>query len=69
MRQVSEAEYGRVILSIARPNLDGSPRAIPDAPHKVFMDGPTQVAEYVVEGRVVARHTSRMNQGSKFFIE
>lgn len=69
MRQVTEDEHGKVILSLAKPNPGGFPRVIPDAPDKVYMRGATQVADYLHAGRVVARHESRMGQGSKFFIE
>ncbi len=65
--KVSEAEYNRFILSIARPNTDGTARVVADVPY-VRQDGPTQIAEYRADGRVIARHTSAMNRGSSYYI-
>ena len=66
--KVSEAEYASFILSIARPNPNGTARVVADVPY-VRQDGPTQIAEYrAADGRVIARHTSAMNRGSSYYI-
>jgi hypothetical protein len=56
MKQVSEGEYVSFILSLARPNPNGFPRQVPDPATRVFMRGAVSVAEYEVNGKVVARH-------------
>jgi hypothetical protein len=67
MIEVSEAKYNSFVLSIARPNPNGSPRVVADVPY-VRQDGPTQIAEYRADGRVIARHTSTIRDEAFYII-
>jgi hypothetical protein len=69
LKQVTEDEYLTFILKLAKPNTNGKPRKIPDAPNSVYRQGAKNIADYIIDGVVVARHSDQMNHGSTFYIQ